>query len=107
MHATATVGGSAVASAALPRVSESAIVRAVSEGQRDDRERREEPEGRVLSVHFGRSANCSSIGSVVDFLFLSGTVGAALLSALVILLRQRGAAELGSGDEGARPGEGT
>ena len=40
----------------------------------------------VLSVHFGRSANCSSLGSVVDFLFVSSAVGAALVSSVAILL---------------------
>lgn len=40
----------------------------------------------VLSVHFGRSANCSSIGSIVDFLFLSAAGGAAVLSALALAL---------------------
>ena len=42
--------------------------------------------GRVLAVHFGRSANCSSIGSIVDFLFVSSVAGAALLSAVAVLL---------------------
>lgn len=43
-------------------------------------------EDAVLSVHFGRSANCSSIGSVIDVLFVSGVVGTALLASLAILL---------------------
>ena len=43
-------------------------------------------EGRVLSVHFGRSANCSSIGSVVDVLFVSSIAGAAVLSSVAILM---------------------
>ncbi|MBK8170313.1 MAG: hypothetical protein IPK60_08185 [Sandaracinaceae bacterium] len=47
----------------------------------------EDHEERVLAVHLGRSANCSSIGSVVDMLFVSGVVGAALLSALAVMLR--------------------
>ncbi len=40
----------------------------------------------VLSVHFGRSANCSSIGSVIDVLFVSGVVGTAVLASLAVLL---------------------
>ncbi len=40
----------------------------------------------VLSVHFGRSANCSSIGSVVDVLFVSGVVGTAMLASVAVLL---------------------
>jgi hypothetical protein len=51
------------------------------------------PPGKVLSVHPGHSANCSSIGSVVDFLFLSGTAGAALLSAVTALLTAEPAPE--------------
>jgi len=39
------------------------------------------PEG-VLAVRLGPGANCSSIGSVVDILFVSATVGGALLAAL-------------------------
>lgn len=46
-------------------------------------------EGRVLSIHFGRSANCSSVGSVVDVLFVSSTVGMAILASAAILLRAR------------------
>jgi hypothetical protein len=40
----------------------------------------------VLCVHFGRSANCSSIGSVVDVLFVSGVVGTAVLASVAVLL---------------------
>lgn len=47
-------------------------------------------DGEVLSVHFGRSANCSSIGSVVDFLFVSSVAGAAVLGAVgAALVRAR------------------
>lgn len=45
-------------------------------------------EGRVLSAHLGRSANCSSVGSVVDVLFVSSVVGSALLVSLAVLLRR-------------------
>jgi hypothetical protein len=61
--------------------------------------------GRVLAIHPGHSANCSSIGSVVDVLFVSGVVGTALLAALGVLLGARDdAAPGGSGAAGADPG---
>lgn len=44
---------------------------------------------RVLSVHLGQSANCSSIGSVIDVLFVSGVAGTALLAAFAVLLRDK------------------
>lgn len=43
------------------------------------------PEG-VLCVRLGTGANCSSIGSAVELLFLSATAGAALLTALASVL---------------------
>ena len=42
--------------------------------------------GRVLSVHFGRSANCSSVGSVIDFLYLGTVAASAVLAAIAVLL---------------------
>ncbi len=51
----------------------------------------------VLCVHFGRSANCSSIGSVVDVLFVSGVVGTAVLASVAVLL----GGDRDEGDEGA------
>lgn len=39
------------------------------------------PEG-VLVIRPGRGANCSSVGSVIDMLFVSGIVGGALLIAV-------------------------
>jgi len=47
----------------------------------DDSDLPKLPEG-VLAVRLGPGANCSSIGSVVDILFVSATVGGALLAAL-------------------------
>ncbi|NOY93645.1 MAG: hypothetical protein GXP55_20865 [Deltaproteobacteria bacterium] len=40
----------------------------------------------ILAVHLGHAANCSSVGSVVDFLFVSAVAGAALLAAVVATL---------------------
>jgi hypothetical protein len=56
-------------------------------------------EGRILSVHLGQSASCSSVGSVVDFLFVSSILGAAMLSAIVILLRRHRALTEHTGPE--------
>lgn len=49
---------------------------------------RDDGPGEVLSVHVGPSANCSSVGSFVDFLFVSSVVGTAALSAFAVLLRR-------------------
>lgn len=43
-------------------------------------------EGRVLVVRRGAGANCSSIGSAVEMLFLSATAGAALVAAVTAML---------------------
>ena len=43
-------------------------------------------EGQVRQVRLGHGANCSSIGSVVDTLFATATVGAAILAAVVAAL---------------------
>lgn len=48
------------------------------------------PEG-VLAIRRGPGANCSSIGSAVEMLFLSASVGAAVLGAVVAALRPRSA----------------
>jgi hypothetical protein len=41
---------------------------------------------RVRRVRLGHGANCSSIGSVVDTLFATATVGAAVFAAVVAAL---------------------
>jgi hypothetical protein len=41
----------------------------------------------VRQVRVGHGANCSSIGSVIDTLFATATVGAALFAAIVAALR--------------------
>lgn len=48
--------------------------------------------GEILSLHLGPSANCSSIGSFVDFLFLSSVAGGALIAALAATMEARRAA---------------
>lgn len=40
----------------------------------------------ILAVRRGHGANCSSIGSAVEMLFLSATVGAAVLAAVAAAL---------------------
>ncbi len=49
-------------------------------------ERRPVAEDQVRQVRLGHGANCSSIGSVVDTLFATATVGAAILAAVVAAL---------------------
>ena len=43
-------------------------------------------EERLRQVRLGHGANCSSIGSVVDTLFATATVGAAIFAAIVAAL---------------------
>jgi hypothetical protein len=44
-------------------------------------------ETHVIAVRLGHGANCSSIGSVVDTLFATAVVGAAVFAAVVAALR--------------------
>ena len=46
-------------------------------------------QGRVLSIHLGESANCSSVGSVIDILFVSTVAASAVLAAVVVLLEKK------------------
>ena len=41
----------------------------------------------ILAVRRGPGANCSSIGSAVEMLFLSATIGAAVLAVITAALR--------------------
>jgi hypothetical protein len=50
-------------------------------------ERREPEVDQVLRVRAGHGANCSSIGSVIDTLFATATVGAAVFAAVLAALR--------------------
>lgn len=84
----------------------------MSEGGERGRERERDPDeeqqGRVLSVRFGRSANCSSVGSIVDVLFVSSVVGTALLGAIAVMLRRPGderPPEQGPPEKGSSEGE--
>jgi hypothetical protein len=48
----------------------------------------------ILVLRRGPGANCSSIGSAVEMLFLSATVGAAVLGAVMAALRPRAAEDI-------------
>lgn len=52
----------------------------------DAEKEREDPADGVLVVRRGPGANCSSIGSAVEMLFLSATVGTAILAAVAASL---------------------
>lgn len=60
------------------------------------------PEG-VLAVRLGPGANCSSIGSVVDILFVSATVGGALLAAVAAIAKPSQQAQSSANAEPADP----
>ncbi len=51
----------------------------------DEREIQEE---QLRAVRTGHGANCSSIGSVIDTLFATATVGAAVFAAVVAALKR-------------------
>lgn len=53
----------------------------------DDRTDPNDLSRHVLVVRRGPGANCSSIGSAVEMLFLSATAGAAILAAVSAALR--------------------
>jgi len=64
-------------------------------------------ESHVLAVHVGHASNCSSVGSVVDFLFVSAAAGAALLAAVAATLGsstrpEAGEPEAATADDGAK-----
>lgn len=60
-------------------------------------------EDHVLAVRRGPGANCSSIGSAVEMLFLSATAGAALLAAANALLAPQADAEAAPPEEPEPP----
>jgi hypothetical protein len=47
----------------------------------------DEVQSHILAVRRGPGANCSSIGSAVEMLFLSATAGVAIVSAVSAALR--------------------
>jgi len=50
-------------------------------------EKREPEVDQILRVRTGHGANCSSIGSVIDTLFATATVGAAVFAAVLAALK--------------------
>lgn len=57
-------------------------------GASADEERADDDLARhVRAVRLGDGANCSSVGSVVDTLFVSAAIGGAILAAVVAALR--------------------
>jgi hypothetical protein len=57
----------------------------------------------VVVVRVGHGANCSSIGSVVDTLFATATVSAAVLAAIVAALRSEDVNVVGRDPPPPRP----
>jgi hypothetical protein len=66
-------------------------------GPRTTPERHEPAPGNCLVVRVGHGANCSSIGSVIDTLFVSATVGGALLAAVCAAMKSERVVVVGRG----------
>jgi hypothetical protein len=62
-------------------------LQAPDSGLQAEEEREVRPE-QVRAVREGHGANCSSIGSVIDTLFATATVGAAVFAAVVAALQK-------------------
>ena len=59
-------------------------------------------EDNIRALRAGHGANCSSIGSVIDTLFATATVGAAVFAAVVAALKKEEVRVVGA-DGGTRP----
>ncbi len=59
----------------------------MSEDRKEPQERTVDEE-HIARVRVGHGANCSSIGSVIDTLFATATVGAAVFAAVAAALRK-------------------
>jgi hypothetical protein len=66
------------------------------------RERPIEPE-HVQRVRLGHGANCSSIGSVIDTLFATAAVGAAVFAAVAAALKEEDVRVVGQPDREREP----
>jgi hypothetical protein len=71
------------------------------DGRRDDEHQRAIDPEQLLRVRVGHGANCSSIGSVVDTLFATAAVGAAVFAAVAAALKNEPVRVAGRGDPGA------
>lgn len=67
---------------------------------------RDLPGGSVRAVREGHGANCSSIGSVIDTLFATATVGAAVFAAVVAALAREPVRIVGGAGAGSSPAPG-
>jgi hypothetical protein len=56
----------------------------------------------VSRIRLGHGANCSSIGSVIDTLFATATLGAAVFAAVVAALEREPVTVVGESEEEAR-----
>jgi hypothetical protein len=61
-------------------------------------------EASVRAVREGHGANCSSIGSVIDTLFATATVGAAVFAAVVAALQREEVKVVGPQARSPEPG---
>lgn len=80
------------------------------EEHEEQEERAIEPE-HVRAVRVGHGANCSSVGSVVDTLFLGAAIGGAIFAAICAALRDEPVRVVATAppvpaDDGAEPGNG-
>lgn len=80
-------------------------------GERESDRARDAPdEGAELSpahvraVRLGHGANCSSVGSVIDTLFVSAAVGGAIFAAVCAAMKQEPVRIVGDAARGARDG---
>ncbi|MBX3193337.1 MAG: hypothetical protein KF819_40520 [Labilithrix sp.] len=60
----------------------------------------EVPRESVRAVRLGHGANCSSVGSVVDTLFVAATVGGAMLAAVLAAMSRERVKVVGDTREG-------
>ena len=58
--------------------------------QRDQRNQREVRPENVRSVRLGNGANCSSVGSVIDTLFLGAALGGVVFAAVCAAMKVEG-----------------
>ena len=65
----------------------------MSDDQSDAREVREE---NVRSVRLGHGANCSSVGSVIDTLFLGAALGGVVFAAVCAAMKVEGITVVGA-----------
>ena len=61
------------------------------------REVREVREENVRSVRLGHGANCSSVGSVIDTLFLGAALGGVVFAAVCAAMKVEGITVVGAG----------